>query len=257
MPMPADRRSAARRGPFLGIMAVTAALVGSLSLVLPAGGAETAAVVVELFTSQGCAACRSAEAVAGELARRPSVLVLTLPVPYWDYLGWKDTLALPAFAERQRGYAAAHGEWPVFTPQAMVDGLTSANGSDRSAIETGLRTADAPIAPVSVSEKGDRLVVEVGASADPSARGEVFLVPVLRSRRIAIEHGETAGQSAHYVNVARGLHRLGSWKGTPVRFEVPRTAARAGFADAYAVLVQAMPGGRPGRILAFARGPGL
>ncbi|WP_204268336.1 hypothetical protein, partial [Escherichia coli] len=76
MPMPADRRSAARRGPFLGIMAVTAALVGSLSLVLPAGGAETAAVVVELFTSQGCAACRSA---AGRARRRPSVLVLTLP----------------------------------------------------------------------------------------------------------------------------------------------------------------------------------
>ena len=95
---------------------------------------------------------------------KPGVVALTLPVTYWDYLGWKDTLALPAFAERQRGYAAAHGERPVFTPQAMVDGLTSANGSDRSAIETGLRTADAPIAPVSVSEKGDRLVVEVGAA---------------------------------------------------------------------------------------------
>ncbi len=43
--------------------------------------------------------------VLAELARRPDVVALTFPVDYWDYLGWKDTLAHPAFTARQKAYA--------------------------------------------------------------------------------------------------------------------------------------------------------
>ena len=60
--------------------------------------------VVELFTSQGCSSCPSADAILAKLATRADVLALSLPVDYWDYLGWKDTLANPKFAERQKAY---------------------------------------------------------------------------------------------------------------------------------------------------------
>ncbi len=57
-----------------------------------AGPADPRAVV-ELFTSQGCSSCPPADKLIGELANDPSVIALSLPIDYWDYLGWKDTLA--------------------------------------------------------------------------------------------------------------------------------------------------------------------
>src|SRR5262245_33423002 len=58
--------------------------------------------VIELFTSQGCSSCPTADAVLGRLVKRDDIVALSMPVDYWDYLGWKDTLASPKFSERQR-----------------------------------------------------------------------------------------------------------------------------------------------------------
>jgi hypothetical protein len=60
--------------------------------------------VVALFTSQGCSSCPAADKLLGELAKDPSVIALSLPVDYWDYLGWKDTLASPQYTAKQRAY---------------------------------------------------------------------------------------------------------------------------------------------------------
>ena len=66
--------------------------------------------VVELFTSQGCAYCPRADQWLEAIARAPDVVAVSFPVDYWDYIGWRDTLASPAFTARQKAYAAAHGE---------------------------------------------------------------------------------------------------------------------------------------------------
>jgi hypothetical protein len=58
--------------------------------------------VLELFVSQGCSACRPANELMMELDRDPGLVVLNLPVNYWDYLGWKETLADPLFTRRRR-----------------------------------------------------------------------------------------------------------------------------------------------------------
>ena len=58
--------------------------------------------VIELFTSQGCNSCPPADAILGKLARGDEVIALSFPVDYWDYLGWKDTLASPRNSRRQR-----------------------------------------------------------------------------------------------------------------------------------------------------------
>ena len=80
--------------------------------------------VVELFTSQGCSSCPPADRILGDLARDPSLVVITMPVDYWDYIGWKDTLASPQCTAGQKGYAAARGDGQVYTPQAVIDGVS-------------------------------------------------------------------------------------------------------------------------------------
>src|SRR4051794_13625985 len=114
--------------------------------------------VVELFTSQGCASCPPADALLSELAKRPNVIALSFPVDYWDYLGWKDTLAQPAFTARQRGYAHLRGDRQVYTPQLIVNGRKPCVGSDRAQIEQFMNpeTNGAPAFPaeVTVSEEG-------------------------------------------------------------------------------------------------------
>lgn len=80
--------------------------------------------VVELFTSQGCSSCPPADKIIGDLARDSRVIALSMPIDYWDYLGWKDTLAIPASARgrnptrtcaatatsiRRRSSSTAHG----------------------------------------------------------------------------------------------------------------------------------------------------
>ncbi|MER2265909.1 DUF1223 domain-containing protein [Methylobacterium oxalidis] len=226
---------------------------------LPAA-AEPLRAVLELYTSQGCAVCPPAEHYLGDLARRPGILALTFPVTYWDYLGWKDTLGHSLFTERQRGYASGRGEVRVYTPALVVNGGATLPGDNRAGIErivqearagTGLRV------PVRSEEQGDRIVVEVDADPNPPGRADVWLVPLLRSRAVTVERGETKGRVAAYVNVVRGLYRLGAWTGQAARFEAPRSAVRVGEADTYAVLVQGALGGRPGRIWGAAKGPGL
>src|SRR5690349_24983827 len=93
--------------------------------------------VVELFTSQGCSSCPPADALLAELANDPSLVAISVPIDIWDYLGWKDTLAIPRNTVRQRAYAQARGDGQVYTPQAVVDGSVHVLGSDKLAVETG------------------------------------------------------------------------------------------------------------------------
>jgi hypothetical protein len=59
----------------------------------------------------------AADKLIAEYAQDPSVIALSLAVDYWDYLGWKDTLALSGHSNRQRAYAKARGDRQVYTPR--------------------------------------------------------------------------------------------------------------------------------------------
>ena len=104
--------------------------------------------MVELFTSQGCSSCPAADKLLGELAHDPSLIALSLPVDYWDYLGWKDTLALHGHTNRQRAYASARGDRDVYTPQVVVNGIVHVLGSDKAAIEHAIAQTRATRRPL-------------------------------------------------------------------------------------------------------------
>ncbi len=121
--------------------------------------------VVELFTSQGCSSCPPADKVIGDLANDPSVIALSMPIDYWDYLGWKDTLADSRFSARQRAYSRMRGDREVYTPQVVVNGSAHVIGSDRTGIENAIGKTDKGAGvmsvPVTMSLSGKQINVSV------------------------------------------------------------------------------------------------
>jgi hypothetical protein len=198
--------------------------------------------VIELFTSQGCSSCPPADKLIAEYARDPSVIALSLAVDYWDYLGWKDTLALSGHSNRQRAYAKARGDRQVYTPQVVIDGAVHALGSDKAAIERGIRQTREQNAPltllVKIERSGDKLTVTVSESKDEKGQAEVWLCPITRSVPVVIGRGENSGQTITYTNVVRRWIKLGDWTGKAEIFSVPVRDVQSGGIDSAAVVVQ-------------------
>lgn len=205
--------------------------------------------VVELFTSQGCSSCPPADRILGDLARDPSLVVLTMPVDYWDYIGWKDTLASPQCTARQKGYAAARGDGQVYTPQAVIDGVSHVVGADRAAIEKNIgedRSRKGALSiDVSTKIADGKASVDVGAAAGKAA--SVWLLEVEPSATVAVGRGENAGRTLTYTNVVRKMTRLGDYSGQAAHFEAPAKAEAR-----YVALVQAGAADKPGAILGAA-----
>jgi hypothetical protein len=245
-----------RRWPlFLSVLAAAGACLCVVGA--QAQQAEKPRAVLELFTSQGCSSCPPADALFVTLARDPSLIVLTLPVDYWDYLGWRDTLAHSAFSQRQRSYAKTRGDGHVYTPQAVVDGAAHTVGSDRAAIEQLMRQRSEPALPldVTMNRTGEGLRITVSGSASASS-ASIWLIPTARTRSVAVRRGENRGRDIVYANVARSLTRIGSWRGQPVTVDLPASLTRTDDSDSFVVLVQA-DDGKVGRVIGAARGPGF
>src|SRR3981189_1454436 len=118
-------------------LAYLIAVACTSSAVFCTASAETLAVI-ELFTSQGCSSSPAADRLRGELAGDPSLIPISQPIDYWDYLGWKDTLADPRNTARQRAYAHMRDDGQVYTPQVVVNGSLQVLGSDKAAIERAI-----------------------------------------------------------------------------------------------------------------------
>ena len=213
--------------------------------------------VVELFTSQGCSSCPPADKILGELAKDPSVIALSLPIDYWDYLGWKDTLADSRFSARQKAYSHMRGDRDVYTPQAIVNGATHVIGSDRARIEGAIKdtgkTSKVMSVPVTMSLSGKQLTVSVDAPRESTpARGEVWLCAISKAVPISISRGENRGREVVYHNVVRNLLKVGDFNGSPGSWTVPLDSVMRDGIDAAAVLVQDGNRDKPGPMLGAA-----
>jgi len=240
---------------------VAGALICTGSMLPPPASAGEPRAVIELFTSQGCSSCPAADKVLGELARDPTLLTMSLPVDYWDYLGWKDTLALHGHSDRERAYADTRGDRAVFTPQVVVNGIVPVLGSDAAAIEKAIaqtRQSAAPLTlPVTLTVADGKVSVTI-----PEANGEhgiagIWLCPITGKVQVAIERGENRGHTLAYTNVVRRWVKLGEWNGKAQTFSVPvASLPNADFSaqdiDRVAVIVQSGPDAKPGLMLGAA-----
>lgn len=178
--------------------------------------------VVELFTSQGCSSCPPADELLGELGKRPDLLVFSLPVDYWDYIGWKDTFATPANTARQRSYSHSLHHRSIYTPEMIVGGVYDVVGSDRGAVNKAIAKAQgAPTAniPVTIdsSDGGISVTVGEGKAARPAT---VWLVRYDPEHTVAIRAGENDGRRIAYHNVVRSMTSVGMWSGQAMSIAV-------------------------------------
>jgi hypothetical protein len=235
-------------------VASTAALVCSACIVMIGMVRAEPRAVIELFTSQGCSSCPAADKILGELGTDPSIVAMSLPVDYWDYLGWKDTLALPGHSKRQRAYARSRGDREVYTPQIVVNGTKHVLGNDKNAIERAiaLSRGSATAVPVTVAISGDKLTVTVPAAKDERGTGEVWLCTVSKEVPVEIARGENRGRTVTYHNVARRWVKLGDWTGKAQTFIVPIADLKGEHVDALAVLLQGGSSDNPGPVLGAA-----
>jgi hypothetical protein len=242
-------------------IALTAALIGAGATALPAASAAEPRAVIELFTSQGCSSCPPADKLLGELASDPTLVTMSLAVDYWDYLGWKDTLALRGHSNRERAYAEARGDREVYTPQVVVNGIVHVLGSDKDAIEKAIaqtdRTASPLSLPVSMSIAAGKVTVDVPAAIDAHRSGEIWLCPITGRVRVPIERGENSGHTLTYTNVVRRWVKLGDWNGTAATFSLPLSQlAGPDYSlkdiDRIAVVVQSGVAAKPGLMLGAA-----
>lgn len=225
-------------------------LIPFLLAALSLAGTPVAAqspVVVELFTSQGCSSCPPADKLMHDLAERDDVIALALHVDYWDYIGWKDEFAVPANADRQRGYAMQAGRHSIYTPQMIINGVTDIVGA--RPMELSKAIAEHASRPSPVALRVSRSGTAISIAADPVTIEGPMTVQMLRyqpERTADIKRGENAGHVLTYANVTEDWQVLTEWNGAaPLSLE-----ANAEGENPVVVLIQQ---GKSGPILAAAQ----
>jgi hypothetical protein len=233
-----------------GVARVVVLVAGAAAAIRAEAGAKSpgaasggAPVMVELFSSEGCSSCPSAEKFLREYgARRPAgaapVLALEYHVDYWDYLGWKDPFSRHEFTERQEAYARSFGDGRIYTPEIVVQGKFALESRSARALDEYVgREGSSQVARVAVGTVDGWVTVHVERSA-PSKSGEpedVGFAVTESDLRSEVRAGENKGETLAHAPVVRRLTTLGemhetvfdskarvdldpSWKREHVRF---------------------------------------
>ena len=201
------------------------AAIGLFAASLQAEEPVQSPVVVELFTSQGCSSCPPADALLHDLAEQEDVIALSLHVDYWDYIGWKDSFAQPAFTDRQKYYAKLGKRRSIYTPQMIIDGDEALVGHDAMKIVMTIQKHQqaprvAEIGIVSRNADDSAVRVRLAPRVAEAPAGDVQLIRYIPEATVDVRRGENAGQNLTYANVVREWTTLGRWDGAETEMQV-------------------------------------
>ena len=207
-------------------------------------------VLVELFTSQGCSSCPPADKLAATLNASTGATVVSFNVDYWDYLGWRDTLAKPEYTQRQMDYARYRGDNDVYTPQIIIDGENHAVGSNQAQVTNAISAAYKTQSklPMTLKATDTELIVELSeGAAIPEAT--LWIMAIAPTVSVKIERGENAGHEIAYQNVVRKLVPAGMWNGQAAKLTLPRKGIITGDVKSCLAVLQK---GKVGQVLGMA-----
>jgi hypothetical protein len=205
-------------GDGMRITSVKFMLLPALFLIASAPAEAAGPVVVELFTSQNCSTCPPADKILGDIAHNPDngLIVLGCHVTYWDHMRWKDTLSLPACTERQRDYAGILEQGRNYTPNMVVNGVSSFDGSQAFDLDLAVRKArqknEVALIDVAMTEKGFEITLP-DLPAGQRIPYELNVLTYKTNQTVEITAGENRGKTILYSHAVSDIKRLPPWQG--------------------------------------------
>ncbi|OHC66725.1 MAG: hypothetical protein A3H93_11115 [Rhodocyclales bacterium RIFCSPLOWO2_02_FULL_63_24] len=190
----------------LACCASLAVAQGAAAACVARSGAQRA-VLLELYTSEGCDSCPPADRRLSQMRSQAEyagrVVPLAFHVDYWDRLGWVDRFASPRHTRRQYEMAGLARSRLVYTPQFLR------NGRD-------WRSAGSPLDAVAELSSRASIVLELGAPsggqlavdgeiAASNAAAEAWLALYENNLESQVRAGENAGKTLRHDYVVRRL----------------------------------------------------
>jgi len=188
-------------------LAVSAPALAAPACVAQSGAQR--AVLLELYTSEGCDSCPPADRrlsqFKGQAETAGRIVPLAFHVDYWDRLGWADRFGSAQYTQRQQMMAGLARSRLVYTPQFLR------NGRD-------WRSAGSPLDGVASNLSGASIVVELGAlagghlvlsaevrAAGSDAAAEAWLAVYENNLESQVRAGENSGKTLRHDFVVRRL----------------------------------------------------
>jgi hypothetical protein len=183
-----------------------------MPVVEPAKG-DKQAVLVELFTSEGCSSCPPADRLLIDISTKQpykdaEVITLGFHVDYWDHIGWKDRFSSREFTKRQEDYSRQFRLDSTYTPQIVVDGEREVVGNNRQGVDEAVTKSRSEKADVRLEVKDDQLSINIDKLAAQKG-STVYLAVAESGLRSAVSSGENSGRNLDHVSVVRELRSLG------------------------------------------------
>jgi len=186
--------------------------------------------LLELFTSEGCSSCPSADRLLPQLAKMDSnILTLSFHVDYWNDLGWEDKFSSAEFTSRQREYGQQLHLESIYTPQLVINGEYELVGSNRSTAEADIKEALKEKASVQLSfdevkKDGDKL--KISCHADGNLKDQnIFLVIVEKHAETNVRAGENRGSKLSHTNIVRSLTKKSAQQKMSLEISFPKALA--------------------------------
>lgn len=192
----------------------------------PYGKTYQSFAVLELFTSEGCSSCPSADRLLPQLVtENTSVIPLSFHVDYWNRLGWTDPFSHAEFSDRQREYARQFRLESIYTPQLIINGEFEMVGSNRSTAEADIKSvlkekATVEVKVDEVKKENNKLSVSCTLNGNMD-QTDVMAALVQKHAEMNVKAGENRGAKLSHTNVVRSFVQKPAQQNMKFELDIP------------------------------------
>ncbi|PTX62779.1 uncharacterized protein DUF1223 [Kordia periserrulae] len=165
-------------------------------------------VVLELFTSQGCSSCPSADDLLGKVSdefENKNVFALSYHVDYWNYIGWNDPFSQKEFTQKQRSYAQKFRDNQIYTPAVVVNGKEHFVGSNRAKMYAKIKSYQQKSSTYNISldaMENTSETIKFNYTIDGNITAtNARVVLVIKERTTHVKRGENANRTLKNHNI--------------------------------------------------------